>query len=88
VPSLDEMAGQEIIALVPLIDKIKLQKLKLHGVEAGGIGVESQSMSELLMQATGVNKKKKTALFFLPFSQIVFVTASLDAPALSEKLRK
>jgi hypothetical protein len=86
--SLGEMVGQEIVALVPVIDKVKLQKLKLHGVEVGGIWVESQTMSELLMETAGVTMSPKTVLFFLPFSQVVFVMASLDAPALSEKLRK
>jgi hypothetical protein len=37
MPMLEEMVGQEIVALIPFFDRVKLQSLKLHGVETGGI---------------------------------------------------
>jgi hypothetical protein len=85
MPSLREMVGQSITALVPMIDNVKLQELKLHGVEDGGVWVESQYLINVLLSSLGVAAAPKTVIFFLPFHQISFVLGSLNVPALSEK---
>jgi hypothetical protein len=85
MPSLTEMVGQEIIAFIPIMDRKVLQKVKLLGVETGGIWIESQKMTNVLLGALGVQSAPKSAIFFLPFQQITFVVAGQDVPSLGEK---
>ncbi len=66
MPMLEEMVGQEIVALIPFFDRVKLQSLKFHGVETGGIWVESQRITEQMLKKAGVTMAPKTVLFFLP----------------------
>jgi hypothetical protein len=80
-----QLVGQTVVALVPLISATNFQNLKLHGVEAGGIWVESQALTELGLKAAEATMAPKTPMFFLPFWQIRFVMVSLDVPAISEK---
>jgi hypothetical protein len=85
MPELQKMIGQTIVASVPAIGGVKLQKLKLHGVESGGLWVESQTVTNALLTRVGVSAAPKTMIFFLPFHQISFLIESLNVPSLSEK---
>jgi hypothetical protein len=85
MPSLNELVGKTIVALVPFIHREIIQVLTLHGVEPGGIWVESQTLTDLFLAKLGRSAAPKTAIFFLPFQQIVFVLGSIDVPSLSEK---
>lgn len=85
MPSLKDMIGEIIVAHVPLFHKTKWQRLKLLDVETAGIWVESQSITESILQASGVTSSPKTMIFFLPFHQILYILSSRDVPALSEK---
>jgi hypothetical protein len=80
-----DLIGQVVIAAVPFIHETKLQQLKIHGAEAGGIWVESQALIDTTLKAAGVTMGKKTPIFFLPFDQIIFAVWSIDQPSLSEK---
>jgi hypothetical protein len=51
--SLNELVGKTIIALVPFINRQRIQVLRLHGVEAGGIWVESQTLIDRLLARAG-----------------------------------
>lgn len=84
MPQLKDMIGQNIFALVPFFNRTTVQTLKLHDVENGGMWVENQSFTNLALKTFGVQAAPKTALFFLPWSQITFVASQFDAPALSE----
>jgi hypothetical protein len=68
-----------------MIDHVKMQKLILHGVESGGLWVESQTLTNAFLARVGLASAPKTAVFFLPFHQISFVLDSLNVPSLSEK---
>lgn len=41
--SLSDYIDQEVIMLIPHIDPIRLQRVKLRGVEPGGVWIESQT---------------------------------------------
>lgn len=81
----DEMIGENVLAIVPIIDRVKFQELKIHGAEAGGIWVESQRMTDLMLNALGTPVGERTPVFFLPFGQITFAWRTIDQPALSER---
>jgi hypothetical protein len=49
MPDLPSMIGKRIIALVPMFHRTELQELTLHGVEAGGIWVESQMAIDMFL---------------------------------------
>ena len=76
--SLEELIGTEIVAKVPAFDKTKWVRLKLHNVEASGLWVESKEIQDAAIKDAAVTFAPRTAVFFLPFAQIVFVVSSLD----------
>lgn len=84
--SLKDLIGKEIVAFVPIFDKTEWQKLKLVNVENSGIWVESNAIQEWAVKGSGHTATPKTAVFFLPFSQIVFVVDSLNMPWISDEL--
>jgi hypothetical protein len=84
--SLTELIGKEIVALVPFIDAKTLQKFKLINVETSGLWLESKKIHEWAIKGTGRTVTPKTAVIFLPFSQIVAVIDSLDVPWISEQV--
>ena len=82
---LNQMVGQVIQAVVPALQRGGIHEFKLHGVETGGIWVESQAAMEAMSKTFGSNMSPKTSVFFLPYTQVLFLLASLAVPALSEK---
>jgi hypothetical protein len=82
---LSEHLGQEILLLVPDIDPKIPQLVKLIGVEAGGVWIESQSLTNTFL--TGINQATwpGSPSFFLPYHAIRLGIGRVDAPALNEK---
>jgi len=85
MPELKSKIGQQIILVTPFLHPTKFQKVILHGVEDGGIWIESQSLTNQLLEKFSVAASPRTAIFFLPWHQVSLVMDSLDVPALSEK---
>lgn len=85
MPRLQDFVGQTIIALVPIFDPVVYQSLKLHEVEASGLWVENQEITNFMLEKYGLATTPKTMIFFLPFHEIRFVLGSLDVPSLGEK---
>jgi hypothetical protein len=84
--SLTDLIGKEIVALIPFLDSKELQKVKLINVETSGLWVESKALQEWAVEGTHHAVTPKTAVVFLPFSQIVAVIDSLDVPWISDKV--
>jgi hypothetical protein len=85
MPELKNMIGQVITAHIPYLHQTQWQEVKLHAVENGGIWIESQKFMTEMLTRIGATMSPKTMIFFLPFSQITFIGASLDTPSISEK---
>ena len=85
MPSLKKLIGQDIVTSI-LFLKPELQVVKLHNIEASGIWIESQFLTNYFLNALGQQSAPKTAVFFVPFSQIEYVMSTVDYPALSEKV--
>jgi hypothetical protein len=83
--NLESMIGTEIKAIVPFLHETTIQRLILHGVEDAGIWVESQAFTNQLLETFHLATSPKTAVFFLPWHQIVAILGSLDSPSLSER---
>jgi hypothetical protein len=86
VISLKSLIGQRITAWVPAWNQKTWLHFKLVNVEEAGIWVESKDAQEFAMEDSGVTASPKTAVFFLPFSSIVHVLASMDEPYLSDRM--
>jgi hypothetical protein len=84
-PSLERLIGSTIVALIPMFNPKLFKEFRLHGVESGGVWVESQEAINQLLGAANVAVSPRTMIFFVPFHEIRFVLDSLDAPGLSEK---
>ena len=82
---LNEMIGQAVFGLVPIIHKTTFQQLMLLGVEAGGIWVECQALTDTILKVAGVSSSPATPVFFLPFSQVSFLLVQGKGMSLSEK---
>ena len=85
VVNFSELIGHTVLATVPILDKVIFQELLIRGVEGGGVWVESQNFTEMLLKAIGQSAASKNPVVFLPFQQILFAFYPEDAPALSEK---
>jgi hypothetical protein len=81
---LSDFVGHEIVVMIPKIDAENVQTVKLLGVEAGGIWIESQSLTNTLLAAGSV-ATSRTIGFFLPYSQILFAVAAGQGISLNEK---
>jgi hypothetical protein len=82
---LREMVGEEILGLVPMMDPQIFQVMVLHGVEEGGIWVENQKLTTLMLTGLKQASSSKTPLFFVPFHEIRFLMQSTEKSSLSEK---
>jgi hypothetical protein len=80
-----DLIGQQILVLIPKINTTLYQKVKLHGVEAGGLWLESQDVTNALLQTLGAPATEKTVVFFWPYHQILFAISSIDQPSFDER---
>ena len=82
--TLHNMIGEVIMARIPLLDTDGMMLVKLHGVEANGLWIESQDFTNELMQKFHCFSSRTTLLIFIPFGKIDFVLGSLESLSLSE----
>ena len=88
MPKLQELVGEEIQLFLSdgtLKDDPEHNdeaKVKLVEVEQFGIWIESQMMNRLILSRER-RSLARTPIFFVPFSQILFIAVSDDYPLLS-----
>ena len=85
-PNLDGLVGQTVGMMIPAFDPKQTMRVKIHCIEPSGIWIESQTMIEKMLATLGKTSGAATPLFFLPFSSIGFVVASIALPSLSETM--
>ena len=78
------MIGEVIIVRIPLLEAERMLLVKLHGVEAHGIWIESQDFTNELMEKFQFSSSRTTPLVFVPFDKVDFIIAALDSLSLSE----
>jgi hypothetical protein len=82
---LSEFVGQTLTAWIPLIHTTHFQEVKLHGIDGGGVWIESQTITNQLLSIANVQDAPRTLVFFVPFHEIRFLMRSIDSPSLCEK---
>jgi hypothetical protein len=80
-----EMIGETLLGVILPLHPTQMVSFKLRAVEAGGLWIESQIVIEGLLRKLGEQASEKTPLLFVPFSQIKYIAAFHDVPALSER---
>lgn len=83
--TLASMIGEVIIARIPLLDAEGMELVKLHGVEANGIWIESQQFTDRLMERFHLSSSRTTPLVFIPFDKVDFIIGAMDSLSLSEQ---
>jgi len=81
---LSDYIGEHIYVLLLDIDPEHYELVKLLGVEAGGIWVESQTMINKSLALTERPTAPKSLAFFFPYHQLRYTFVSKEGPALNE----
>lgn len=81
---LEDFIGKQIAIQSPFLHETTLQKVTLHGVEAGGIWIESQALLNHILQTLRVPGSPRTVVFFLPYHQVTYIMESISQSALNE----
>ena len=81
------MIGEIVIVRIPLLDD-GLLLIKLLGVEASGIWIESQSFTDRLMEKFRCTSSRTTPIVFVPYDKLDFIIASLDSLGLRAMKRR
>ncbi|MGB9233965.1 MAG: hypothetical protein WCC04_06095 [Terriglobales bacterium] len=82
---LSDYIGQEIVLMIPTIDPVNLQKVKLLGVEAGGVWIESQTLINHILKRVGSATAPRSIAFLYPYHELRFGFVGIAGPALNEK---
>ena len=81
---LRDYVGDEIMLIIPDIDALP-QLVTLLGVEAGGIWIESQPLTNRLLKTIGQQTWPASPAFFFPYHAIRLGIGKSTAPALGEE---
>lgn len=78
------LVGQMIFVMVPMMHEKEYQHVILHGVEYGGLWVESEKLTQLILAGSDM-AASRTPLVFLPYHQIKYAMAASEKLALSDR---
>lgn len=81
---LESLIGKKVLACISMMGNTKLNEIVIHGVETGGLWIESEKYARLWVEKLDV-PAIRTPLFFVPYSGIQFVLHSLEKLELSEE---
>ena len=82
---LEELVGEKIFIRSIPIDEKNPVFVTLFSVDSGGIWIQSQKLTEDMLQALKAHVAPKSPVYFLPYSQIAWICHWIDDPSLSEK---
>lgn len=71
-----------VLAFIPSIAK-KALELKIHGIDQGGIWIETQKLTDDVLELFDAASLPATPIFFIPYSAIVWACALAKGPSLS-----
>jgi hypothetical protein len=87
MPNLAELKNKEVVIQLvrPLLEaKSSVVKTYILDIEASGIWIEGSDLAEYLQKHLN-SPLQRTPVFFVPFSQIIWIYSSADHPYLSVK---
>jgi hypothetical protein len=84
--SLSNLVGQNIAIKIPAFKEGKLITVKLCGVEAGGVWIESHDFMESIPEGTPTKMTPRSFVIFVPYTQILAIYYPGGGPWISEKV--
>jgi hypothetical protein len=72
-----------LYAHIPTLAKDDLLELKLHGFDFGGIWVENQKLTDMVLEILNKAATPTTPVFFVPYSAIHFACTAVEGQSLS-----
>ncbi len=84
--SLAQLIGTNILTKIPDWKGNEIVTVKLVGVEAGGIWIESQDFMENFFAGTTHTMALKTLAIFMPYSRILAIYAFTDTSWISKRV--
>ena len=87
IRSLKDYEGCEILARIPQLNTEPggLSMVLLHKVEDAGIWIESQKLTDCMLDIRGAAMVDRTPIIFFPWAQVLFLKSSRDSVAISTK---
>lgn len=82
---LSDYVDQSIVLFVPRFHPTEFQDVRLVAVEAAGIWVVNQQMTNTILQHFNVASAPKGLAWFFPYTEIAFASVPTEGPALNEK---
>ncbi|MGA2217657.1 MAG: hypothetical protein ABSG51_06205 [Terracidiphilus sp.] len=82
---LSDYIGSEIIVMIRVIDPALFQKVVLKGVETGGIWIESNALTTIMLRSLKQATLPVTPQFFFPYHEITFAIVKGGEVALDEE---
>ena len=80
------LIGSQVTILSKFLDPtLAPVNATVRGVEAGGIWIETQHLTDLILKAIGQSTYEATPVFFLSFAAIYCVIATQDVPSISSE---
>jgi len=80
-----QLVGQTVALLIPKVNPFVVQRVKLVGVDAGGIWIESQAAMNVILRTLNLPSAPRTLAFFLPYHEITFGFVGTEGVSLDEK---
>jgi hypothetical protein len=77
-PSLQDLVGQQVTALIPTLHPSALTQVTIHAVEIGGIWIEHSPMTQKILRDTKQAASEKTVVLFVPYSGTDWILGRLD----------
>lgn len=88
-PSLRNLIGTVIMASVPILkepnERDDFKKFKLHAVESAGLWLESQEITNEILDKEQMVASPGTLVLFIPFDKINLIVGAVAVPSFSEK---
>jgi hypothetical protein len=82
---LEELIGESIFIRSIPVDENNPVLVKLYSVDSGGIWIQSQKLTEQMLETLKAHVAPRSPVYFLPYSQIAWICHWIDDPSLSEK---
>ncbi len=86
--SLASLVGQEVYAKIPSWQQNKIVKIRLVGVDTGGIWIESSDFMEHFFEGTPHTMTSTSVQVFVPYAQILAIYHVGGGPWISEKVAR
>lgn len=83
---LSDLVDGTILLTIPKVHPSRWLEVRLRGVEAGGIWIESQELTNQILQNAGASSAPRTPIVFLPYHAISQAVHFVDEPALNEAM--